>query len=31
VEFSDFKHVGAFLTADPKPSWNEEALLIMTK
>ncbi len=31
VEFSDFKSVDAFLNADPKPAWNGEDLLIMTK
>lgn len=27
----DFKSVGAFLNADPKPSWDGEELLIMSK
>lgn len=31
AEFADFKSVGAFLDADPKPSWNGEELLIMSK
>jgi lupus La protein len=31
VEFADFDSVSKFLDADPKPSWNGEALLIMTK
>lgn len=31
VEFADFATVDAFLKADPKPSWNGEELLIMTK
>jgi hypothetical protein len=31
VEFSDFSSVEVFLKADPKPSWNGEDLLIMTK
>jgi hypothetical protein len=31
VEFADFSSVDAFLNADPKPSWNGEDLLIMTK
>ena len=31
VEFTDFKSVGAFLNADPKPTWNGEELLIMSK
>ena len=31
VEFADYKSVEAFLNADPKPSWNGEELLIMTK
>ena len=31
VEFADFKSVGAFLDADPKPTWNGEELLIMSK
>ncbi|EIN05110.1 hypothetical protein PUNSTDRAFT_55034 [Punctularia strigosozonata HHB-11173 SS5] len=31
VEFSDFDSVSRFLNADPKPSWNGEPLLIMTK
>ena len=31
VEFADFKSVGAFLNADPKPTWNGEELLIMSK
>ncbi|KLO15596.1 hypothetical protein SCHPADRAFT_902232 [Schizopora paradoxa] len=31
AEFSDTSSVHAFLNADPKPSWNGEDLLIMTK
>ncbi|PCH43220.1 hypothetical protein WOLCODRAFT_138250 [Wolfiporia cocos MD-104 SS10] len=31
VEFADYKSVEAFLNADPKPSWNGEELLIMSK
>ncbi|KAL4077429.1 hypothetical protein J3A83DRAFT_4087792 [Scleroderma citrinum] len=31
VEFTDASSVDAFLNADPKPSWNGEELLIMTK
>ena len=31
VEFADFKYIEPFLQADPKPSWNGEELLIMTK
>jgi lupus La protein len=31
TEFADFKSVDAFLKADPKPSWDGEELLIMTK
>ena len=31
VEFADASSVDAFLNADPKPSWNDEELLIMTK
>jgi lupus La protein len=31
VEFADFASVGAFLNADPKPSWNDQELLIMSK
>ncbi|KAI0758851.1 hypothetical protein C8Q74DRAFT_1300277 [Fomes fomentarius] len=31
VEFADFKAVGAFLNADPKPTWDGEELLIMSK
>jgi len=31
AEFSDQSSVNAFLNADPKPSWNGEELLIMTK
>jgi lupus La protein len=31
VEFADFKTVDAFLKADPKPSWEDKELLIMTK
>ncbi|KAH9929404.1 uncharacterized protein B0H18DRAFT_997012 [Fomitopsis serialis] len=31
VEFTDFKSVGIFLNADPKPSWNGEELKTMTK
>jgi lupus La protein len=31
VEFADMAAVDAFLNADPKPSWNDEELLIMSK
>lgn len=31
VEFADFKSVDAFLKADPKPVWNGEELVIMSK
>ncbi|OSX58455.1 hypothetical protein POSPLADRAFT_1049289 [Postia placenta MAD-698-R-SB12] len=31
AEFADFKAVEKFLNADPKPSWNGEELLVMTK
>ena len=31
AEFADFKSVSAFLNADPKPTWNGEELLIMSK
>jgi len=31
VEFADYKSVEAFLHADPKPTWNGEELLIMSK
>ncbi|KAF8056037.1 hypothetical protein FPV67DRAFT_1534911 [Lyophyllum atratum] len=31
AEFADFDHVEAFLKSDPKPSWDGEELLIMTK
>ncbi|KAI0830362.1 hypothetical protein BC628DRAFT_1532193 [Trametes gibbosa] len=31
VEFADFKSVDAFLNADPKPTWEGEELLIMSK
>ncbi|CCM04101.1 uncharacterized protein FIBRA_06261 [Fibroporia radiculosa] len=31
VEFADYKSVEAFLSADPKPSWKGEELLVMTK
>ncbi|KIK92873.1 hypothetical protein PAXRUDRAFT_12982 [Paxillus rubicundulus Ve08.2h10] len=31
VEFADMESVDAFLNADPKPSWNDEELLIMSK
>ncbi|KAF8882863.1 hypothetical protein BD779DRAFT_1663261 [Infundibulicybe gibba] len=31
AEFADFNTVDAFLTSDPKPSWDGSDLLIMTK
>ncbi|KAF9450511.1 hypothetical protein P691DRAFT_758105 [Macrolepiota fuliginosa MF-IS2] len=31
VEFADFSTVEAFLKADPKPTWEEKELLIMSK
>ena len=31
AEFADFKSVEAFLSADPKPTWEGEELLIMSK
>lgn len=31
VEFADFSSVDAFLKADPKPTWNNQELLIMSK
>ncbi|KAF9235425.1 hypothetical protein BU15DRAFT_89588 [Melanogaster broomeanus] len=31
VEFADMASVEAFLNADPKPTWNDEELLIMSK
>ena len=31
AEFADFKSVSAFLEADPKPTWEGEELLIMSK
>lgn len=31
VEFSDFESVDKFLKADPKPTWEDKELLIMTK
>ena len=31
AEFADFESVGAFLNADPKPTWEGEELLIMSK
>jgi hypothetical protein len=31
VEFADSSSADAFLKADPKPSWNGEELLIMSK
>ncbi len=31
VEFADFQSVEAFLNADPKPTWEDKELLIMSK
>ena len=31
VEFNDFESVDKFLKADPKPTWEDKELLIMTK
>lgn len=31
VEFADFQSVETFLNADPKPTWEDKELLIMSK